>query len=101
MLPKQRVEGSNPFSRSEQSPSIPGPALPESRLQEEFARVLQDVDFLATPTGPVAAWRIDSDTVTLGVTSIPQETQERAASQPEASSMRHVSPLSGRPTRSV
>ena len=35
-------------------------------IKEEYARVLQDVDFLVTPTGPVAAWRIDSETVALG-----------------------------------
>ena len=35
-------------------------------IKEEYARVLQDVDFLVTPTGPVVAWRIDSETVTLG-----------------------------------
>ena len=35
-------------------------------IKEEYARVLQEVDFLVTPTGPVAAWRIDDDTVTLG-----------------------------------
>ena len=42
-------------------------ALKVQRLiKEEYARVLQDVDFLVTPTGPVAAWRIGSETVTLG-----------------------------------
>ena len=34
-------------------------------IKEEYARVLQEVDFLATPTGPVPAWRIDSETVAL------------------------------------
>ncbi len=34
-------------------------------IKEEYARVLQDVDFLVTPSSPVAAWRIDSETVTL------------------------------------
>ena len=34
-------------------------------IKEEYARVLQEVDFLATPTSPVPAWRIDSETVTL------------------------------------
>jgi aspartyl-tRNA(Asn)/glutamyl-tRNA(Gln) amidotransferase subunit A len=38
-------------------------------IKEEYARVLQEVDFLVTPSSPVAAWRIDADTVTLdGVT---------------------------------
>ncbi|MDA0770557.1 MAG: hypothetical protein BZY79_04585 [SAR202 cluster bacterium Casp-Chloro-G4] len=40
-------------------------------IKEEYARVLQDVDFLATPTGPVPAWRIDSDTVTLDGVAYP------------------------------
>lgn len=35
-------------------------------IKEEYARVLQDVDFLVTPTAPVAAWRIDAETVVLG-----------------------------------
>ena len=35
-------------------------------IKEEYARVLQEVDFLVTPSAPVAAWRIDSETVTLG-----------------------------------
>ena len=34
-------------------------------IKEDYARVLQDVDFLVTPSAPVAAWRIDSETVTL------------------------------------
>src|SRR6266446_5920656 len=39
-------------------------ALKVQRLiKEEYARVLQEVDFLVTPTGPVAAWRIDTETV--------------------------------------
>ena len=42
-------------------------ALKVQRLvKEEYARVLQDVDFLVTPTSPVPAWRIDEATVTLG-----------------------------------
>src|SRR6266581_8407993 len=32
-------------------------------IKEEHARVLQDVDFLVTPAAPVAAWRIDTETV--------------------------------------
>ncbi len=41
-------------------------ALKVQRLiKEEYARVLQDVDFLVTPAAPVAAWRIDMDTVVL------------------------------------
>ena len=35
-------------------------------IKEEYARVLQDVDFLATPTMPLAAPRIDADTIRLG-----------------------------------
>ena len=35
-------------------------------IKEEYARVMQDVDFLATPTMPVPAPRIDADTVRLG-----------------------------------
>ncbi|MBM3223903.1 MAG: Asp-tRNA(Asn)/Glu-tRNA(Gln) amidotransferase GatCAB subunit A [Candidatus Tectomicrobia bacterium] len=34
-------------------------------IKEEYARVLQGVDFLVTPSSPVAAWRIDADTITL------------------------------------
>ena len=34
-------------------------------IKEDYARVLQDVDFLVTPSAPVAAWRIDTETVTL------------------------------------
>jgi aspartyl-tRNA(Asn)/glutamyl-tRNA(Gln) amidotransferase subunit A len=34
-------------------------------IKEEYARVLQDVDFLVTPAAPVAAWRIDTETVLL------------------------------------
>ena len=33
--------------------------------------MLQDVDFLVTPAAPVAAWRIDMDTVVLGGTAYP------------------------------
>jgi aspartyl-tRNA(Asn)/glutamyl-tRNA(Gln) amidotransferase subunit A len=41
-------------------------ALKVQRLiKEEYARVLQEVDFLVTPAAPVAAWRIDSETITL------------------------------------
>jgi aspartyl-tRNA(Asn)/glutamyl-tRNA(Gln) amidotransferase subunit A len=41
-------------------------ALKVQRLiKEEYARVLQDVDVLVTPVAPVAAWRIDAETVTL------------------------------------
>ena len=47
-------------------------ALKVQRLiKEEYARVLQDVDFLVTPSSPIAAWRIDSETVTLGGTEYP------------------------------
>jgi len=35
-------------------------------IQEEHARVLQEVDFLVTPTAPVAAPRIDAKYITLG-----------------------------------
>ena len=34
-------------------------------IKEEYARVFQEVDFLLTPSSPVPAWRIDSDTVAL------------------------------------
>ena len=47
-------------------------ALKVQRLiKEEYARVLQEVDVLATPTAPVAAWRIDSETVVLGGEAYP------------------------------
>jgi len=47
-------------------------ALQVQRLiKEEYARVLQEVDFLVTPTGPVAAWRIDTETVVLGGKTYP------------------------------
>ena len=40
-------------------------------IKEDYARVLQDVDFLVTPSAPVAAWRIDSETVIIGGTGYP------------------------------
>jgi aspartyl-tRNA(Asn)/glutamyl-tRNA(Gln) amidotransferase subunit A len=41
-------------------------ALKVQRLiKEEYARVLQEVDVLVTPAAPVAAWRIDAETVVL------------------------------------
>ncbi len=40
-------------------------------IKEEYARVLQDVDFLVTPSSPVAAWRIDSPTITLNGETYP------------------------------
>jgi aspartyl-tRNA(Asn)/glutamyl-tRNA(Gln) amidotransferase subunit A len=40
-------------------------------IKEEYARVLQEIDFLVTPAAPVAAWRIDSETVTLGGETYP------------------------------
>ena len=40
-------------------------------IKEDYARVLQDVDFLATPSSPIAAWRIDSDTVSLDGSDYP------------------------------
>ena len=40
-------------------------------IKEDYARVLQDVDFLATPSSPIPAWRIDSDTVTLDGSEYP------------------------------
>lgn len=47
-------------------------ALKVQRLiKEEYARVLQEVDFLVTPTSPVAAWRIDAETITLGGETYP------------------------------
>ena len=35
-------------------------------IKEDYARVLQDVDFLVTPSAPVAAWRIDQETIIIG-----------------------------------
>ena len=35
-------------------------------IKEDYARVLQKVDFLVTPSAPVAAWRIDTETITIG-----------------------------------
>jgi aspartyl-tRNA(Asn)/glutamyl-tRNA(Gln) amidotransferase subunit A len=47
-------------------------ALKVQRLiKEDYARVLHDVDFLVTPAAPVAAWRIDTETVTLGGQTYP------------------------------
>jgi aspartyl-tRNA(Asn)/glutamyl-tRNA(Gln) amidotransferase subunit A len=47
-------------------------ALKVQRLiKEEYARVLQEVDFLVTPSSPVVAWRIDADTITLGGETYP------------------------------
>ena len=47
-------------------------ALKVQRLiKEEYARVLQDVDVLVTPAAPVAAWRIDTETVVLHGTTYP------------------------------
>lgn len=47
-------------------------ALKVQRLiKEDYARVLQEVDFLATPSSPVAAWRIDQETITLGGQAYP------------------------------
>ena len=40
-------------------------------IKEEYARVFQEVDFLVTPTAPVAAPRIDAKTVTLGGAEYP------------------------------
>ena len=40
-------------------------------IKEDYARVLQDVDFLVTPSAPVAAWRIDSSTITIGGAEYP------------------------------
>lgn len=47
-------------------------ALKVQRLiKEEYAQVLQAVDFLVTPTAPVAAWRIDTERVVLGGEAYP------------------------------
>ena len=47
-------------------------ALKLQRLvKEEYARVMQDVDFLVTPSAPIVAWRIDSETITVGGTEYP------------------------------
>ncbi len=35
-------------------------------IKEEYAQVFQEVDLLATPSSPIAAWRIDQNTVTVG-----------------------------------
>ncbi len=35
-------------------------------IKEEYAQVFQEVDVLVTPSSPIAAWRIDQDTVTIG-----------------------------------
>ena len=35
-------------------------------VKEEHARIFQEVDFLVTPSAPVAAWRIDAETVSGG-----------------------------------
>jgi Asp-tRNA(Asn)/Glu-tRNA(Gln) amidotransferase A subunit family amidase len=35
-------------------------------IKEEHARVLQEVDFLVTPTAPIAAPRIDAPSIRLG-----------------------------------
>jgi aspartyl-tRNA(Asn)/glutamyl-tRNA(Gln) amidotransferase subunit A len=35
-------------------------------IKEEHARVLQEVDFLVTPTTPMPAPRIDAETITVG-----------------------------------
>ena len=40
-------------------------------IKEEYARVLQDVDFLVTPTGGVPAWPIDDTTVSVNGTEFP------------------------------
>jgi aspartyl-tRNA(Asn)/glutamyl-tRNA(Gln) amidotransferase subunit A len=40
-------------------------------IKEEYARVLQEVDFLVTPSSPVAAWRIDAETVSLNGVEYP------------------------------
>ena len=40
-------------------------------IKEEYASVLQDVDFLVTPSSPVPAWRIDSETVNIDGTDYP------------------------------
>jgi aspartyl-tRNA(Asn)/glutamyl-tRNA(Gln) amidotransferase subunit A len=40
-------------------------------IKEEYARVLQDVDFLVTPSSPVAAWRIDAESIVLDGHSYP------------------------------
>ena len=40
-------------------------------IKEEYARVLQEVDFLVTPTGVVAAWPIEAESVTVKGTAYP------------------------------
>ena len=40
-------------------------------VKEEYARILQDVDFLVTPSSPVPAWRIDSETVSIDGNNYP------------------------------
>ena len=47
-------------------------ALKVQRLiKEDYARVLQDVDFLVTPAAPVVAWRIDTETIVVDGTAHP------------------------------
>ena len=47
-------------------------ALKVQRLiKEDYARVLQEVDILVTPTSPVVAWPIASETVNLGGVEYP------------------------------
>ena len=40
-------------------------------IKDDHARVLQEVDFLVTPTAPLAAWPIDTETVSLGGVEYP------------------------------
>ena len=40
-------------------------------IKRDHAQVLQEVDFLVTPSAPVAAWRIDSETVSLNGVEYP------------------------------
>jgi len=40
-------------------------------IKEEYAKVLQDVDFLVTPSAPVAAWPINSETVNIAGADYP------------------------------
>jgi aspartyl-tRNA(Asn)/glutamyl-tRNA(Gln) amidotransferase subunit A len=47
-------------------------ALKVQRLiKKDYARVLQEVDFLVTPAAPVVAWRIDTETITLAGETYP------------------------------
>lgn len=49
-------------------------------IKEEHVRILQDVDFLVTPTTPVAAFRIDAKTITVRGIEYPVKGPGRSSS---------------------